>query len=532
MPDYLAQQQLVAALQIPQRYPHAAKSVRMVETHISWVLLAGRYAYKIKKAVDLGFLDFTRLEARRHYCKEELRLNRRLAPGVYLDIVAITGTPENPQLGGNGNAIEYAVKMRRFPANALMDRQLARGQVAPQHIDRLAAVLAHFHAGLPAASDPAYGSAASIHAAALQNFEQLQMLLHDTDDLQILTAAQQTSENEYSACAEIFEQRRAQGHVRECHGDLHLGNIALLRGEPVPFDGIEFDPGLRWIDVINEVAFLYMDLLHHQQPGLAVRFLNAWLEHSGDYAGMAVLRFYCAYRALVRAKVDAIRAAQPGLKKREQSNGMAACREHLALAGHCLARQQPALIITHGLPGSGKTSFAQVALENLLAVRIRSDVERKRLFGLAAHEDSRSAIDGGIYSTQATVQTYARLLELAQQLLAAGYPVIVDAAFLRHAERREFRELAGRMHVPFAIASLQAENDVLRARIMQRRTQGKDASEAGLEVLEKLHQVQQPLTPEELEHAAIFTDMQDMNLSGTATWRRLQQLIVQAPAEQ
>ena len=525
MPDYPAQQQLVTALLAPQRYPHAVKGVRVVETHISWVLLAGRYAYKIKKAVDLGFLDFTRLKARHHYCAEEQRLNRRLAPGLYLDVVAITGTPKNPQLDGSGNAIEYAVKMRRFPANALMDKQLARERITPQHIDRLAAILARFHAGLPAASDPAYGSAVSIHAAALQNFEQLQALLHDTDELQILAAARQASENEYSACAEIFERRRVQGHVRECHGDLHLGNIALLRGEPVPFDGIEFDPGLRWIDVINEVAFLYMDLLHHQQPALAARFLNAWLEQTGDYAGMSVLHFYCAYRAMVRAKVDAIRAAQPGLKKRARKNGMIACRDHLVLAARCLARQQPALIITHGLPGSGKTSFAQAALENLQAVRIRSDVERKRLFGLAAHENSRSAVDGGIYSMQATVQTYARLLELAQQLLAAGYPVIVDAAFLRHEERRQFRELAGRMNAPFAIASLQAANDTLRTRIMQRQAQDGDASEAGLEVLEKLRRTEEPLTREETECAAIFDDVQEMNFGGTAAWRRLQECI-------
>jgi len=522
MPDYPAQQKLITALCDPHRYPHAAKTVHVVETHISWVLLAGRYAYKVKKAVNLGFLDFTDLKARRHYCAEELRLNRRLAPGIYLGVTAIGGTSNNPQLdSSSGAAIEYAVKMRRFATDALMDRQLARGRITPRHIDHLAASLARFHSGLPPASDTRYGSPAGIHAAALQNFEQLQTLLHDADDLQMLAAVRQVAENEFGFCAKTFEQRRQQGCVRECHGDLHLGNIALLRDEPVPFDGIEFDPELRWIDMINEVAFPYMDLLHHRQAALASRFLNTWLEQTGDYAGMAVLRFYCAYRAMVRAKVEAIRAHQTGLSKRVRTNELAACRDHLTLAAQCLTRQWPALIITHGLPGSGKSSFAQFALENLQAIRIRSDVERKRLFGLAAHEDSRSAIDGGIYSTQATAQTYARLLELAQQLLAAGYPVIVDAAFLRHAERRQFRELAERMQVPFAIASLQVKTQTLRTRIMQRQSQGNDASEAGLEVLEKLKQVQQPLEQEELECSIIFSDAEGMDFTGTAAWRRL-----------
>ena len=527
MTDYSRQKKLIAALCDPHRYPHPARVVRVIETHISWVLLAGRHAYKIKKAVDLGFLDFTTLASRRHYCEEELRLNRRLAPQLYREVVAIHGTPQYPSLGEDGTAIEYAVKMRRFAADALLDKQLALGRLAPQHIDRLAASVARFHAGLPPADDKAYGTPASILADALQNFEQLQERLHGQQDLRQLSELRKASENEYAACAEIFAHRRAGGHVRECHGDLHLGNIVLLHDEPVPFDGIEFNPALRWIDVINEVAFLYMDLRYRKQPQLAARFLNAWLEHTGDYAGVAVLRFYCAYRAMVRAKVGAIRAGQSGMSQHARAAELDACRNHLALAAQCLARRRPLLIITHGLPGSGKSSFAQFALEQLQAVRIRSDVERKRLFGLAAQADSRSAADGGIYTAQATGQTYARLQQLARQLLAAGWPVIVDAAFLKTDERRAFARLARELKVPFAIASLQAGKTELRARIMQRRTAGRDASEAGLEVLEKLSRSQEALAQDETEYAAIFDEVQAVDYGAAPAWQRLQRLVAQ-----
>ncbi|MBI1173664.1 MAG: AAA family ATPase [Sideroxydans sp.] len=525
MTDYPAQQKLVAALLDPRHYPHAAKNVRLLETHISWVLLAGRYAYKIKKSIDLGFLDFTSLPARQRYCAEEIRLNRRLAPRIYLDVVAISGTADRPQLAQSGTAIEYAVKMRRFAAGSLLDRQLMRGRLTPQHIDRLAATLASFHAKLPsAAAQTPYGTPASIGAAALQNFEQLQTLLHDADDLHALATARQICTSEYAVCERIFAQRRTQGFVRECHGDLHLGNIALIGGEPVPFDGIEFNPGLRWIDVINDIAFLYMDLLFHGQPALAFRFLNAWLESTGDYAGVAVLRFYCTYRTMVRAKVNAILADQPGLPKRTSRNAMAACRNYLSLAIQCQKQAHPALIITHGLPGSGKTTFAQAALEKFQAIRIRSDVERKRLFGLPAHADSHAA-GSDIYSKQAGARTYAQLLALAQQLLAAGYPVIVDAAFLKRVERKLFRALARQMQVPFAIASLHAATATLHTRITRRQTLANDASEADLKVLEKLQAIQEPLAGEELEHAVRFVNEHEADYTCMPAWHDLETLL-------
>lgn len=500
--DLLRQQRLVNALCAPgflSRHP------KVEETHISWVVLAGRDAWKIKKAVNLGFLDFSTLELRRFYCDEELRLNRRLAPSLYLDVIAIGGTPEKPVMGSEP-VIEYAVHMRRFTRTAMLDSVLTNGKITTEHIDRLASVIASFHAQLPPApADSPFCATAEIEKAALDNFAPLTPLFSAPDDLALLEAVRQASEKEFNACEQLFRQRAAAGCVRECHGDLHLGNIVLLDDVPTPFDCIEFSAALRWIDVISEISFTVMDLLQRCRPQLAWRLLNAYLELTGDYSGVGVLRFYLAYRAMVRAKIAAIRAAQRGVAK--ASLELKSCRSHLALAHECLTHRRPALIITHGLPGCGKSTFAQIALERLGAIRIRSDVERKRLFGLTVLADSKGM---DIYSEEATRRTYARLLELARGIIAAGFPVIVDAAFLRHAERESFRVLAQEMAAPFVIASVQADAAVLAQRLAQRSSLGNDASEADDSVMQKLKVFQEPLGDEELGTAVIFLNNGDV----------------------
>jgi aminoglycoside phosphotransferase family enzyme/predicted kinase len=506
---------LIDALLDPGRYPHPAKTVRLLETHISWVLLAGRHAYKIKKPVDLGFLDFTDLKKRHFYCHEEIRLNRRLAPQLYLDVIAIGGSPRQPVLGAEP-AFEYAVRMRRFSNAHLLDNLAAQGRLTSRHIDHLAATLARFHAGLPPAEpESRYGTPEAIAAPVRHNFQQVAALLDASDALNNLQLA---SEQEYIRCLPLFEQRRRDGFIRECHGDLHLGNIVLLKGLPVAFDGIEFEPNLRWIDIVNDIAFLIMDLQHRGHADLAFRFLNAYLENSGDFQGLGVLRFYLAYRAMVRAKIAAIRASQT-----TADSAMAECRSYLALAGCSLQKGRPALIITHGLPGCGKTTISQTALERLQAIRLRSDVERKRLFGLAAHESS----GGNIYSPKATQRTYAHLLQLAGKLLELDFPVIIDAAFLKRTERLEFQALARKRHIPFIILSVQTETTLLRQRIKQRQQLGNDASEADLAVLEKLQAVCEPLQAEELAATVEFvnnTGIEDIAAQRSA-WDRLNKLL-------
>ncbi|HEU0278114.1 MAG TPA: AAA family ATPase [Rhodanobacteraceae bacterium] len=455
----------------------------VLETHISWVLLAGDFAYKVKKPVRLPFADFSTLAARRHYCEEELRLNRRLAPQVYLDVVPITGRPDAPRFGGAGEALDYAVRMRRFAQDAMFDHLLAAGRLRPEHLDRLAERIARFHTEAPVTREPAFGTPERVLQPALDNFTELTAHA-DAGRRTALDRLAAWTRDAYRTLAPTLAARHRGGFIRECHGDLHLRNIVLLDDQPVPFDCIEFSDELRWIDVMSEVAFLVMDLLDRGQPTLAYRFLDAYLAHTGDYAGVAVLRFYLAYRALVRAKVHALRARQMGDDANESARLQAATDHYIELADEVAHGAKPALIIMHGLSGSGKSRIAAALVKTLHAIRLRSDVERKRLFGLAATADSQSAVGAGLYGADASARSYNRLADLARPILDAGYPIIVDAAFLARAQRDSFRGLAHEAAVPFRIVDCHADPVVLRDRIAARATDTAEPSEATTAVLE------------------------------------------------
>ena len=502
--EYTSQQQMIQTLAESLRQRSSGARVRLVETHISWVLLVGRYAYKIKKAINLGFLDYNTLQSRRFYCEEELRLNRRLAPGLYLGVVGVGGESGTPIFGAVP-VIEYAVKMRRFAVSRQFDKLALKHKILDVHVDRLAARLADFHQNLISIeANATYGSAEAIWQDATQNFAQLQVLLTESVDLSRLKILQKASEKEFQSCIHLFEQRRRQGFVRECHGDLHLANIVLIDDQPTPFDAIEFNPALRWIDVMSDVAFTMMDLMYFHQAPLAYRFINAYVAATGDYAGIAVLRFYLVYRAMVRAKVHAIRAHQAALVAVDRAEAIARYREYIALAEKFCMPKRVALIITHGLPGSGKTTFSQYALAQLQAIRIRSDVERKRLSVLRTLNGSTADDAPDLYRAANTQRTYVHLLALARNLLTAGFAVIVDAAFLQKNERDRFRQLAEELSIPFVIASMQASNKAMRTRVTERLSVANDASEADVSVLEKLQGAQQSLTDDELSKTIIF----------------------------
>lgn len=473
-----------------------AQNVNLLETHISYVLLNGQYAYKIKKAVKFDFLDFSTLERRHYYCQEELRLNRRYAPNLYLGLAAIGGSAQDPQIETSGPAIEYAVKMREFRQEYLAENLLKNGEFDENHIDQLAVKLTAFHRSSQSAdSRTGYGAADLIVKAARDNFPEIRSSLREPADLAELTRIEQWTETEFAAQRKTLVERKNGGFVRECHGDLHLGNLALIDGEMSFFDCIEFDENLRWIDVLNEVAFLVMDFDAHRMPDYGFRFLNAYLQETGDYAGLAVLRFYVVYRAMVRAKVALISMAQGNDGGREEAIGK--CRRYIQLAQRWMQAPSAGVVLMHGLSGSGKTTVSQRLLQMGMAIRLRSDVERKRLAKLPSTAQTQSAIDADLYQRSATEATYRHLLEFTQSILKAGYMVIVDAAFLRSWQRRLFSEWATLHEVPLAILSVVAPHAVLRERVARRTQGGSDASEADIRVLEHQLNTEEPMLSDE-----------------------------------
>jgi aminoglycoside phosphotransferase family enzyme/gluconate kinase len=463
-------------------YPGSVQQVELAETHISWVFLAGDYAYKFKKPLDLGFLDFRDPARRLHYCREELRLNGRLAPGIYLDLAGAVQTPQGWRVVPWREGAEPAVRMRRFPDEARLDRLLAAAQLDDTALEPFARALAEFQQELPPAPpDGGLGNAAAVTRPAYANLEAI-----TPDGLSEETAARFARVADWTRARGValgpeFDARLAAGFVREGHGDMHLGNLVMLDGRIVAFDGIEFDPALRWIDLQSEVAFLLMDLESRQRPDLGWRFYNAWLQAGGDYAGLGVLRWYLVYRHLVRAKIDGIRRAQAGLAADEARELEQRQAGHIALAAGHAAPQAPRLLLMHGYSGSGKSRLAHRLAPQLPAVVVRSDLERKRLHGLDPRQSAAADVGTGLYDATATAQTYQRLADVARAALAAGWSVIVDAAFLESERREAFLQLGLDAGARPALLHCEAPATLLRERVAQRRD---DPSDAGVAVLD------------------------------------------------
>ena len=489
--------QIAQALLDPRAYPHqTTPEITLVETHISWIFLTGDFAYKLKKPVDLGFLDFSTLEKRRHFCHEELRLNRRLCPDLYLDVLPVTREDGKVRIGGDGKALDYVIKMVQFDRSLELDRLLRQGELTAQQIDDAAEVIAAFHASIPQA-DPAspFGRPEEAIKPMIANFDLTEKVAPSENERRDIERLRKWTLGEHRRLTELLRKRKADGMIRECHGDMHTGNMVIRNGRVMIFDCIEFSPRLTMIDIINDLAFLFMDLQHAGHAELAWRLLNGWLSKTGDYNGLRVLNFYCAYRAMVRAKVTSIRLAQES-DKAEIAATLAEHRSYLRLALGYTERPEPLFLLTHGLSGSGKSTWAAKLAEAEGFIHIRSDIERKRLFGIESLD--RSAEQGlDIYTPEATEQTYAAMLEAARAALAGGYPVIADATFPTQKLRKPFIELAESMGFRCRILSFHASPDELRRRVRKRHDAGRDPSEANLAVLEAQMRTTEPFDTNE-----------------------------------
>ena len=502
---YAAAEQRLRQLQrSPEVFGHPTGTVEWIETHISWLLLAGDFVYKFKKPLKLDFLDFSTPALRRAACEEELRINRRTAPALYLGLVALSGPAGCLQLQSAEAApagAEPAVRMRRFAQEALLSHLLEQQRLLPSHIDALAQHVAQFHAGAGVATpEQGWGTAQAVVAPVQDCLAALQPLVAQwvPDMGPALRQLAQWCGAQGTALGPVFAQRLQSGRVRECHGDLHLANLVLIDGQPQLFDAIEFNPALRWIDCVADIAFLAMDLEARGRADLAWRFLNAWLEHTGDYAGLQVLPYYRVYRALVRARVAGMRLTQVEgrVGGDEHAASLRELQRYLALALRFTAPPAVELWLAHGFSGAGKSTQSQALIAERGVVRVRADVERKRLFGLAPQASS-AAVPGGIYTAEASERTHEALAQAARCALDAGFTVLVDATFLNPAMRQRFMALAALAQVPCRILSFEAPLAVLRERVRSRQLAGGDASEASVQVLESQWAAARPLSPAE-----------------------------------
>lgn len=487
--------QFPGALCAREAWPHPVGRIELIETHISWVLLTGDWAYKIKRPVAFPFADLRSLETRAHLCSEEVRLNRRFAPELYEGVVPITREDGHYRVGGRGRVIDYAVRLRQFERACELDALLRAGAVTEVELAELGTRLAGLQAGLPVArpADP-WGEPQAVRRVVHANVWELTALLPQRAALLGTLAA--TLERRFGALERLMMQRRLDGRVREGHGDLHTRNIVRLERGLVPFDCIEFEPALRWIDVADEAAFLYGDLLAEGAPGHAAAFLSAWFAASGDYAAAPLLVLYAAHRLLVRAKVSLLSARAPLL----QGEVPPQVDRRLMLAGQ-LSRtaraRPPRLVVIAGLSGSGKSWLGMRMSWRLGAVHVRSDVERKRIAGLPPHARSAAGVDSALYAPERTAAVYDRLAQIGGQLLEAGFDVILDATALR---RRQRAILAGAARGHGATVHLlwcEAPEPVLRERILQRERQGDDPSDATLAVLRLQQSRLEPPDPQE-----------------------------------
>jgi uncharacterized protein len=474
---------LITFLSDPAAYPDQVDAVEVRQTHISVVFLAGRFAYKIKKPVALRFLDYSTLEQRRHFCELEVRLNRRLAPAVYLGVVPVTSDATGVRMEGRGEALEWAVKMERLPEGAMLRERLRRGELGLEPVEALARRLAAFHA--QAATGPtiaAYGRFGVVAANARENLDEVAADVGTALSRTVFDRLRTLTESALAELRPTIEARAARGVPRDGHGDLRLEHIYLFPDRPPPgdlmiVDCIEFDERFRCADPVADIAFPVMEFAWHGRRDLARAFADAYLQAAGDAEGRSLLPFYTAYRAAVRGKVEGMKLTRPEIPENERATALTRARAHWLLALGELEgpSQRPCLVLVGGLPGTGKSTLAQGLAEQAGFTVIRSDLVRKELAGLGPLQGAAAAFEAGIYTPEWTERTYAECLRRAEGLLFEGRRVLVDASFGAEANRRRFLGLGDQWGVPAMLLLCQADPAVVRGRLERRRHDAADA---------------------------------------------------------
>lgn len=469
---------LVQQMLQPDFYPHAVtEPIQLIQTHVSSVFLTGEFVYKLKKPVNFGFLDFSTLEKRQHFCQEELRLNQRGAAELYLEVLPITQTGEKFTLNDSGEVVDYVVKMQQFPQETLLSAMYDRGELTEQHLIELAKVLAKFHQNAPTNEYIlGFGEVAQIRQAIDENYTQTVNYIGVAQTQQQFDETKAYTDKLFAERAALFQSRVQGKFIRECHGDLHLRNICFWNDKILLFDCIEFNEPFRFVDVMYDVAFFAMDLDARNRSDLSNLFLNAYLEQTGDWEGLQVLPLYLSRQAYVRAKVTSFLLDDPGIPEAVKQESAETASRYYRLAWDYTRQKEGRLIMMAGLSGSGKSTTARQLARELGAIHLRSDAVRKHLGGVALDEKG----DDALYSPEMTQKTYDRLLQLGITLVSQGYSVILDAKYDRQALRAPVVEKALATGIPLEIQYCTAPVELLHDRVAQRSGDISDATTAVL----------------------------------------------------
>lgn len=454
----------------PSIYPEPASNVTLVQTHISFLFLTDNYVYKIKKPLDLGFLNFSTLDRRRFYCEEEVRLNRRLCPDVYLGVVQIRESNSGVVINGAGRTIEYAVKMRRLPENRMLNRLLQEDKVGEDDIKRIAKTIARFHNSAERNAEiNRYGSISIIKNNWDENFRQVSDFVGITLSRTDLHVTEEWVSRFLEQNEKLFAERVAGGFIRDCDGDIHAENICLADKVYI-FDCIEFNERFRYIDTAADIAFLLMDLDYYGKQVFSDIFTAEYLSLTGDSAIPQILGFYKIYRAFVRGKVESFKINDRSMTSEEKTCAAAKATRHFRLVRGYILREKlaPSLILFTGLMGTGKSTLASELSFELGLDLVRSDVVRKELAGMPATARDFSEYNKGIYAPEYTRATYASLLGKAERSLSAGQSIVLDASFQKRSDREPFRILAQKLGVHFFMISTSCPEDLIRKRLDDR----------------------------------------------------------------
>ncbi len=465
---------LIEQMQKPEFYPHPVKQpIQLIQTHVSYVLLTGDYAYKLKKGVNFGFLDFSTLEKRKHFCDEELRMNGAIAPEIYLEVLPITQTGDKFILGEEGEAVEYAVKMHQFPQENLFSEMFAAGKITEENLEELGRLVADFH-GKSTTNEyiRSFGEVEKVREAFDENYEQTKKYIGTAQNQQQFDETKEYTDRFFAERQELFKERREGDKIREGHGDLHLRNICLWNDKIQLFDRIEFNEPFRFVDVMYDVGFAMMDLDARGRSDFGNIFLNTYLEVTGDWEGLQVLPLYLSRQAYVRAKVTSFLLDDPAIGEEDKQNAKKTAADYYRLAWEYTKTKQGRLFLMSGLSGSGKTTVARELAKHKGAIHLRSDAVRKHLAGISLNQ--RGGED--LYTPQMNQKTYARLLELGIMLAKEGWTVILDAKYDRLSLRNDAIAAAGSEKLPLQILHCTAPIEVLSDRLSQRSNDISDAT--------------------------------------------------------